>query len=117
MASGPGLPEKGTHVKRLVVIGAGYAGSCVARMFRGQFDVLVLEADSMPGGLCKSYYRDGLVYEYGPHILANHNGSEEAIAFLRSHVDTVDTTVTSPSFVRAAPPGTRCTAGTPPCSG
>ncbi len=87
-------------MKRLVVIGAGYAGSCVARMFRDQFDVLVLEGDSMPGGLCKSYYRDGLVYEYGPHILANHNCSEEAIAFLRSHVDTVDTKVTSASFVR-----------------
>ena len=100
--SAPGLerPEKGNRMKRLVVIGAGYAGSCVARMFRDQFDVLVLEGDSMPGGLCKSYYRDGLVYEYGPHILANHNCSEEAIAFLRSHVDTVDTKVTSASFVR-----------------
>ena len=31
-------------------------------------EVTLIEKSKSPGGMCKSYYKDGFTYEYGPHI-------------------------------------------------
>lgn len=49
--------------------------------------------------MCKSYYKDGFVYEYGPHILAMHNCSEEAAEYIRSMVPAEKTELTSASVI------------------
>jgi len=86
--------------KKIVIIGAGYAGASLARLFNDRAQITVLESAKRPGGLCKSYYKEGMVYEYGPHILANHHCSDEAIAFILKHIDCVETGLTSASYVK-----------------
>ncbi|MFC1593797.1 UDP-galactopyranose mutase [Candidatus Omnitrophota bacterium] len=86
--------------KKVVIIGAGYAGSCFAKMFSRNYSVAILEKEKVPGGLCRSYYLDGMTYEFGPHILANHNCSQKAINFIKNNVSSVKTSMTSASFVR-----------------
>ena len=85
---------------QVVILGAGVAGSVMAELLleRGH-QVLVLEKESRPGGMCKSYYREGFVYEYGPHILATHNSSARAADYLRRHIDTVATQLTTASNI------------------
>jgi len=84
----------------IIIIGSGVSGSVLADLLskRGH-KITVLEKENAPGGMCRSYYKEGFVYEYGPHILANHNSSEETMKYIRSKIDTVDTQLTTASCV------------------
>jgi UDP-galactopyranose mutase len=86
-------------VKNILIIGAGYAGCCLANMLSADHKVTLIEKTDSPGGMCKTYYLDGLPYEYGPHILAYHNCSEEAIAYVRRHLDFTETRLSSASVI------------------
>jgi phytoene dehydrogenase-like protein len=56
---------------KIIIIGSGVAGSVLADLLSNtSHTVTVIEKDFSPGGMCKSYYKDGFTYEYGPHILA-----------------------------------------------
>ncbi|MGR3303184.1 MAG: UDP-galactopyranose mutase [Candidatus Scalindua sp.] len=95
---------------KITIIGSGVAGSVLSNLLsKLGHKVTVLEKEKCPGGMCKSYYKDGFVYEYGPHILAVHNSSDEAIDYLRSNVETIDTQMTTASFINGVltnyPPG------------
>ena len=85
---------------KIVIIGTGVAGSVISDMLQSKgFEVVLLEKESSPGGMCKSYYKQGFTYEYGPHILAIHNCSQKSANYLRSKIETVETQLTSGSFV------------------
>lgn len=85
---------------KIVIVGAGVAGSVLANLLgkRG-YNVTVIEKDKRPGGMCKSYYKRGFVYEYGPHILAMHNGSRDAEDYLKTNIDTIDTELSTASVI------------------
>ena len=85
---------------KIIIIGTGVAGSVMADILSKKgHTVTLLEKDSKPGGMCKSYYKQGFVYEYGPHILAMHNCSKKSADYIKSKIETVETQLTSGSFI------------------
>jgi len=52
----------------IVILGGGLAGLATAYFLRNAAHV-VLEADSVPGGLCRSRTVDGFVFDYTGHLL------------------------------------------------
>ncbi|MHB8262298.1 MAG: NAD(P)/FAD-dependent oxidoreductase [Acidimicrobiales bacterium] len=64
-----GLPEAGNGAPRPVVaIGAGPAGLTAAyKLLQGGANVLVLEADSVVGGISRTVQRDGWRFDIGGH--------------------------------------------------
>jgi phytoene dehydrogenase-like protein len=86
---------------KIIIIGSGVAGSVLARTLSDEgYNVVVLEKSKRAGGMCKSYYYKGFTYEYGPHILANHHASIEVENFIKKHINTEKTKLTSASFVK-----------------
>ena len=69
----------------VVVIGAGFAGACVAHLLheaRGA-RITLLEQDDVPGGMLRTFYtEDGLPYEYGPRIVSVFRGTPDILPFL-----------------------------------
>ncbi|HOO77043.1 MAG TPA: FAD-dependent oxidoreductase [bacterium] len=57
--------------RQTVILGGGLAGLAAAGFSPG--DVVVLEAASRPGGLCRSFECRGFVYDIGGHILFSHD--------------------------------------------
>ena len=49
------------------ILGAGLAGLSTAYHLKDK-DYIVLEKDPEPGGLCKSFIKDGYTFDYAPHI-------------------------------------------------
>jgi len=49
------------------ILGGGISGLCVQRFLR--HDSEVLEAAPVPGGLCRTYWKEGYGYDLGGHIL------------------------------------------------
>jgi len=54
-------------MKETIILGGGLAGLSAAYYLGG--DILVLEGEERPGGLCRSFSRDGFTYDIGGHIL------------------------------------------------
>jgi len=85
----------------IVILGAGVAGSVLCDLLEQKgHKVTILEKSSRPGGMCKSYYKEGFTYEYGPHIMANHHSTNRAKNYLLSKIDVVDTQLTTASFLK-----------------
>jgi len=56
--------------KKVVVLGAGFAGLWLARsLLREGFRVQLLEQAPQPGGLMETIPHDGFLFDLGPHIL------------------------------------------------
>jgi protoporphyrinogen oxidase len=72
--------------EEIVVLGAGLAGLSVAKYLNG--NCTVLEADSIAGGLCRSFEKDGFAYDIGGHILFSKNKSvlSEMISWLGENI-------------------------------
>ena len=69
---------------KIIIIGTGVAGSVMADMLTKKgHKITLIEKDNKPGGMCKSYYKGGFTYEYGPHILAMHNCSEKSKNYIK----------------------------------
>lgn len=85
----------------IVILGAGVAGSVLSDLLEKKgYQTTIIEKSNTPGGMCKSYYKDGFVYEYGPHILANHHSTERAKKYLLDRIDVVKTQLVTASFVK-----------------
>lgn len=57
---------------RAVILGAGLSGISTAYFLQNRKlydEILLLEKESVPGGLCRSIKKDGYLYDIGPHIL------------------------------------------------
>ena len=86
---------------KFTIIGAGVSGSVLADVLTDMgHEVTVIEKSKSPGGMCKSYYKDGFTYEYGPHILANHHSTNLAKNYILKKLDVVNTKLTTASFVK-----------------
>ncbi len=75
---------------RVVVIGAGFAGACAARMLRERFDcdVTVLEGSAQPGGMLRTLQtEEGVPYEYGPRVVSVFRGTADILPFLEQFVE------------------------------
>ncbi len=56
--------------KKVVILGAGFAGLWLARsLLREGFRVELVERAPQPGGLMETITRDGFIFDLGPHIL------------------------------------------------
>ncbi len=61
-------------MKPVVVVGAGITGLTAAdRLSAGGVPVVVLERDSRPGGLARSFRYDGWTFDIGPHRFHTHD--------------------------------------------
>jgi len=54
-----------------IILGGGLSGLSVAHYLGGK--CLVLEAENIPGGLCRSFNKEGFTYDIGGHILFSKN--------------------------------------------
>lgn len=57
---------------KTVILGAGLSGITTAyflQQHEGYDDIVLLEKEETPGGLCRSIRKDGYIYDIGPHIL------------------------------------------------
>lgn len=73
----------------VVVIGAGFAGTCAAWTLRESFDcqITILEQSAEPGGMLRTLRtRDGLPYEYGPRVVSVFRGTRDIIPFVQRFV-------------------------------
>jgi len=55
-----------------IILGGGLTGLSTAHYLGG--DCRILEAEERPGGLCRSFHKDGFTYDIGGHILFSKNG-------------------------------------------
>ncbi|GAB3178375.1 phytoene desaturase family protein [Telluribacter humicola] len=56
-----------TPPKRVIVIGAGFAGlSAATQLAHDGYDVTILEKNSMPGGRARVFHEQGFVFDMGP---------------------------------------------------
>jgi UDP-galactopyranose mutase len=70
---------------RTVVVGAGPVGLGVAYALAGQ-DCVVLERESEPGGLCRSFTVGGATFDYGGHaFFTKHPEVDELLTRLAPH--------------------------------
>ena len=89
-----------------LVIGAGMSGLSFASSIRAEAarrgrpvpEVLVLEADSEPGGYCKTVVKDGFVWDYSGHFF--HFKHKEIEEWLRARMPGEIKTVEKKSYVR-----------------
>lgn len=67
-----------------LIIGAGMSGLATANFLPPGSDWLLVEADSEPGGYCKTVVQDGFVWDYSGHFF--HFRKPEIEAFLRARM-------------------------------
>lgn len=65
--------------KRIGILGGGIAGLSLA-YFLKDTDVAIIEKEDKVGGLCRSYQKNGLSYDVGPHIMFSKN--EKVLEFM-----------------------------------
>lgn len=72
---------------QFLILGAGISGLAFAYEKRDS-DYLVLEKESLPGGLCQSFYAPGFVWDVAGHFFHFH--SEETKQFVRQMLEGVE---------------------------
>jgi len=76
-ASAPGRGPPGGVGVTVGILGGGITGLAVQRFL--DEDSVVLEAAEVPGGLCRTYWKDGYGYDLGGHILFSKNERVNAL--------------------------------------
>jgi len=70
----------------MVIVGAGLTGCVLARLFaENGKDVVLIEKESFPGGLCADRFRNHPVSFFGPHIF--HTNDEKVFSFIKQFTD------------------------------
>ena len=89
-------------MRDVVVVGAGVSGlACARRLQREGLDVLVIEADTRPGGVVSSERVDGYLLESGPNTILPTPESMAAIAEAGIADEMVTAPPKAPRFVYA----------------
>ncbi len=72
--------------KEILVLGGGLSGLAVSHYLKGK--CTILEANDVPGGLCRSFQKDGFFYDIGGHIMFSKNKSvlNEMVSWLGDNV-------------------------------
>ncbi len=69
---------------KYLIIGSGVSGLTCAMNLKD--DYLIIEKEDRPGGLCKSFYQDGFVWDYAGHFF--HFATSEIKAFFENGIST-----------------------------
>lgn len=67
-----------------IILGGGIAGLSLAYFLNRK--TLILEAQEEVGGLCRSYHKNGIWYDVGPHIIFSKN--EETLELMKALANT-----------------------------
>ncbi len=81
---------------KVVVVGAGFAGACVAWMLRESAgaSVTLVERSPVAGGMLRTHRTaGGVAYEYGPRVVSVFRGDPRAIEFIRRFVTLDERTI------------------------
>jgi protoporphyrinogen oxidase len=60
-----------SHSSDILILGGGLSGLAAAHFLKGE--CIVVEAEEIPGGLCRSFEKNGFVYDIGGHVLFSKN--------------------------------------------
>ncbi len=86
---------------KVLVIGGGYASCSVARMLMDAgHEAIIFEKEKVLGGMARSFYLDGMTYEFGPHILANHACEQKVIDFILKYIRVKKTSMETATFMQ-----------------
>jgi len=86
---------------KILFIGGGYASCCTARLLLDQgHEVHIFERSPSLGGMAKSYQIEGMTYEFGPHILANHADDQKVIEFILKYIEVIPTTMETSTYLQ-----------------
>lgn len=69
-----------------LIIGAGVSG--LAYALNEKKDFLILEKEATPGGLCRTFYKDGFVWDYAGHFF--HFANSDIKAFFEKEISPED---------------------------
>lgn len=73
--------EKGKEMGEIIVVGAGVAGLTAGYLLSQEgCKVIVLEKEDRVGGLARSFYYDGFIFDIGPHRF--HTDDKEVLKFI-----------------------------------
>ena len=80
------MPNSTTVDSETIILGGGLSGLAVAHYLGGAS--MVLEAEEAPGGLCRTFKKDGFSYDIGGHILFSRNDAllQEMVGWLGDNV-------------------------------
>lgn len=85
---------------KVVILGGGLAGCTMGYLLsREGYEVIIVEKEVQPGGMCRTFYKEGLSYEIGPHII--YTNSKETISFMKRFIDIVPNIFYLGSYVEA----------------
>ncbi len=69
-------------MKKIVIIGGGLTGiSCAYKLEKLGYDYILFEKETSLGGLCRSVYKDGFIFDYTGHFL--HISTPEIKSFVK----------------------------------
>ncbi|KKP59964.1 MAG: UDP-galactopyranose mutase [Candidatus Gottesmanbacteria bacterium GW2011_GWA1_34_13] len=87
--------------KQILIIGGGYCGCSIARILSDRgFEVKIFEQTSRIGGMAISYYKEGMVFELGPHVIANHASNQLSMEFLKKYIKLNPTVIHSATYIQ-----------------
>lgn len=73
---------------KVVILGGGLAGCTMGYLLSCQgYEVIIVEQEMQLGGMCRTFYREELSYEIGPHIVYTNN--KETISFMKRFIEIV----------------------------
>ncbi len=83
---------------RIVILGGGFSGCVMAYLLHQDgHEVVIIEKEDALGGMTRTFYKEGLAYEIGPHII--YTDSEAVIKFIKRFINIVPNTVYLGTFV------------------
>lgn len=86
---------------KIVFIGGGYASCCTARLLNDLgHEVHIFEKSDSLGGMARTFYKEGMAYEFGPHILANHASDQKVIDFITRYIEMIPTSMETATFLQ-----------------
>jgi len=87
---------------KILIIGGGYTSCCVARMLADLgHQPIIFEKENQLGGMARSFTKEGMTYEFGPHILANHASEQRVIDFILKYIEVIPTQMDSATFLQS----------------
>ena len=83
---------------RVIILGGGLAGCVMAYLLcQDGHEVVIIEQEETLGGMTRTFYKEGLAYEVGPHII--YTNSKEVIRFINKFINIVPNIVYAGTYL------------------